>query len=277
MSFMLTRGKIFICQKCGHRVQVEYEGGETMTQIGDFEVMRQTQIAEELCEQQTIESSKGFYLYDFGLCGTCYEKDIDKAMKEKSRELNRLFPKLDVLYGRAYQTLNEKFEQALGDVEAHISWDEISKVAGGYIKDSFDKPFQGKRDNPIRIFMRTYGESLEKLIINKIFTDNTFSTTLEAYKVHSKEILKKIIGLHKTDNKFYMVKKTDFTENLNEFIVTDTSVRIPIKNSISESFYYHVEMDCRELLKNYRIDKSDFFLPKGKSREILEKVLGKQI
>jgi len=94
MSFMLTRGKIFICQKCGHRVQVEYEGGETMTQIGDFEVMRQTQIAEELCEQQTIEGSKGFYLYDFGLCGTCYEKDIDKAMKEKSRELNRLFPKL---------------------------------------------------------------------------------------------------------------------------------------------------------------------------------------
>ena len=48
MSFMLTRGKVFVCQKCEHRVSVEYEGGTAMTQIGDFEVMRQMQIAEEL-------------------------------------------------------------------------------------------------------------------------------------------------------------------------------------------------------------------------------------
>ena len=65
MSFMVVGGKTFICHECGHRVSVDYKGGAMMTQIGDFEVMRQQEIAEELNEQQKPDE-RGFYIYDFG-------------------------------------------------------------------------------------------------------------------------------------------------------------------------------------------------------------------
>ncbi len=45
-----SRRKTFICEKCGDCIRIGYEGSTLMMQIGDFEVMRQQKIAEELGE-----------------------------------------------------------------------------------------------------------------------------------------------------------------------------------------------------------------------------------
>ncbi len=79
MSFMTVRGKIFICSQCEKSLTIEYQGGATMTQIGDMEVYRQQELSQQLGQPSAYPESEGYYLYDIGLCAECYT-DVNKKI-----------------------------------------------------------------------------------------------------------------------------------------------------------------------------------------------------
>ena len=129
MSFLTVRGKIFVCYECAHRVIVEYEGGALLTQIGDFEVMRQLEIAEELGEREAAEE-RGFYLYDFGLCESCYEKTVAKSQRDRDLELSELLKALDELYRSGREEIEDIFNEVLEELKEHLTRDDIDKAVG---------------------------------------------------------------------------------------------------------------------------------------------------
>ena len=81
MSFMVVSGKQFMCSDCEKIVQIEYEGGAQMTQIGDLSVMEQIQLSEQ------FGSEFDSYLYDIGICNECF--DNEKELK-RSNEIFKL-------------------------------------------------------------------------------------------------------------------------------------------------------------------------------------------
>ena len=127
MSFIVVGGKTFICRECGHRVSVDYKGGAMMTQIGDFEVIRQQEIVEELNKQQKPDE-RGFYLYDFGLCASCYEKTVLKPQRERNNKLNELFEELDILHASSTEDINIAFTEALEQVKKNLTRDDIEGI-----------------------------------------------------------------------------------------------------------------------------------------------------
>ena len=48
MSWLLVRGKTYVCDSCDCRLNVDYEGGAQMTQIGDENIEAQIEVSERL-------------------------------------------------------------------------------------------------------------------------------------------------------------------------------------------------------------------------------------
>lgn len=278
MSFMLVSGKQFICESCEKVISVEYKDGAKMTQIGDFEIMRQQQIAQEFGEQQVI-NEKGFYLYDFGLCEPCYEKTVPETLRKRSTRINELLHNLDLLYRSAYGEIDEQFSKTLKQVGSNLTWNDISQAVGGIDEDELEdkRQHKGKRKSPLKTFMHSYAEELEHYIINQVLNIPRSGQIIKQYRDQSREILREMTKLLKSDNSLYLSKTSDASENLNDYIVTDTSVRVPIDGSVSKTFYYGMEINCRELIKNYRLDSSDFYLEKGALWPIVEKALERKV
>ena len=277
MSFSVVGGKTFICYECGHRVSVDYEGGAMMTQIGDLEVIRQQEIAEELNEQQ-IPDERGFYLYDFGLCASCYEKTISKSAKEQNNKLNELFRQLDVLYTSSTEDINISFTEALKQIRKNLTKGDISKAVGGLDDDILEdnRLHKGKRKSPMKSFIHTNSEELERYILKKVWKTDKIKMAAEQYKEASDKILDEMLKHLKKNKVYYLRKRVDASENLNEFIITDTSVRVPIEGSSSEAYYYEMEINFVAVRKSYRLKVSNLYLEKGILTLMVEKALEKK-
>ena len=272
MSFLVVGGKTFICQECGHRVSVDYEGGAMMTQIGDFEVMRQQEIAEELNEQQSLDE-RGFYLYDFGVCQSCY-RSVDEETRARSDKFNELYRSVDSLYRSAYAKVDDNFIKSLEQLASILTWNDISEMAGGVSREELidTRQHKGKRKSPLKQFIHNYSEKVEHAITRRILKMPEIDAVLSQYQEQSQKIFKEMRELLNPDNLAYFSKMTDEMENLNEYIVTDTSVRKPVTGSVSEPFYYPIEVSYGALRKNYRLGVNEFYLPKGELGRIITKV-----
>ncbi len=75
---------------------------------------------------------------------------------------------------------------------------------------------------------------------------------------------------------YYLRKRVDASENLNEFIITDASVRVPVEGSSSETYYYEMEIDFSAVRKGYRLKASSLYLEKGILIVMVEKALEKK-
>ena len=272
MSLLVVGGKTFICQECGHRVSVDYEDGAMMTQIGDLEVMYQQEIAEELNEQQTLDD-RGFYLYDFGVCKSCYEK-LDAETKKRSDKFNELYRSVDSLYRSAYTKVYDSFTKSMEQVVSNLTWNDISEMVGGVSKDDLieTRQHKGKRRSPLKQFIRNNSTKLEKAIIKRILKMSKIDAILSQYQEQSQNIFREMKELLKANNIVYYFKMTDEAENLNEYIVTDTSVRKPVAGSISEPFYYLIEVSHSTIRKSYRLGMNEFYLSKDELEKVITKV-----
>ena len=277
MSFMVVGGKTFICRECGHRVSVDYKSGAMMTQIGDFEVMRQQEIAEELNEQQKPDE-RGFYIYDFGLCTSCYEKTALKPQRVRNNKLNELFEQLDILHASSTEDINIAFTEALEQVKKNLTRDDISNAVGGLDDNILEdnRQHKGKRKSPMKSFVHTNSEELERYILKKVWKIDKIKLTVEQYKEASNKILDEMMKHLEKSKVYYLSKRVDTSENLNEFIVTDTSIRVPVEGSSSETYYYEMEINFGAVRKNYRLKASNLYLEKGILTLMVEKALEKK-
>ena len=75
---------------------------------------------------------------------------------------------------------------------------------------------------------------------------------------------------------YYLSKRVDASENLNEFIVTNTSIRVPVEGASSETYYYEMEINFGAVRKNYRLKASNLYLEKGILTLMVEKALEKK-
>lgn len=270
MSFMIVSGKTFICQICENSLRVEYEGGPLMTQIGDFEVMQQQDIARELGDQN---ENDGFYLYDFGICASCYEKEVDKSLKEKSVQINELLTKLNNLSA----LLEEAFVKTLPKVESSITWNKIVEdfnLADDILVDN--RQNKGKRNTPLKKFIRNYSDDLESYIIKKVLKTPELESLVKHYKEQFKLIMSNIDKLIKKNNLLYFGKMTNDAENLNPYILTDTSVRTPIDESPSEMFYYKSQLDIELVREQYSFRENNFYLSNGFISKMIKRVVEEQ-
>jgi len=265
---MLVSGKRFVCTECNHTVEVHYEGGTLMTQIGDFEVMRQMQIQEEL-------SDEGAYLYDFGLCTVCYEQNLPQELKDRVVQIDLLIDKLGEHYNTVREKIAKHFEELLTKVEENLSFEDLSEITGGLNLETFidTRQHKGKRRSPLKDFLREYSEEIEHAMLQKVWREVSIHSVTRQYTQETHNIFKQLNDILSMDNSYYYHKDTDNTENLNDYIMTDTSVRVPVEGSASERFYYETSFDCKEIMRAYWISPTDYSLPKGMVTSVVERIV----
>jgi len=86
-------------------------------------------------------------------------------------------------------------------------------------------------------------------------------------------VQEELTKLLEISNVYYFRKLSDAPENLNEFIETDTSVRVPVAGSEVKAYYYEMEIDRKLVRKGYRLRASNLFLERSTLREIVNDVI----
>ena len=306
MSFMEIGGKTFICSKCEHRVNIDYEGGVQLTQVGELEIMNQEEILKELAKtypktlagkladklfrlggqapfmdaamNSQLRAERGFYLYDLSLCESCYKKSVPEALRAKSNKFDEVSVQLDKLYNNTFIEIEKYFAETLDHVTSVLTRNDIFEAIGGVDEESLKdkRQHKGKRKTPIETLIHNNKDKLEQHIINMVLTSPKIEPIIEHYKQESRKLLKEIQELSKSNSVLYASKTTDATENLNRHILTDATVRTPVKGSVSEDFYYEMEIDFPELRREYKIQWDDFYLQKETLEQLIEKILQKK-
>lgn len=260
MSFMLVAGKIFVCVECQKAVQVEYEGGASVTQIGDMEVMRQLEYSEQLGQPSAEPYEEGFYLYDFGVCDECYGNLASTEDRERYEQIFHLLGKIETERSQAIEAISIIAADAIGSVAVNLTLQDISAAIGSPVDATLgDKhATEAKKRRLITGFVQDYSNRVEPYIQKKAFAEGRIKQSMKQYREEiklSKSQLSSLLDM--TKGKSFVQKHTNAAENLNEYIITSETVRYPVDDAIDEVFYYPVEYDVSELMQFLAIRSED--------------------
>jgi hypothetical protein len=277
MSFMFVKGKVYICEKCGYRLYVDYIGGSLYVHISDIEIMRQLEIAKELNEQQSQED--GFYLYDIGICQNCYDK-LDEIVKTNSIKFIELISKVEEKHNQTYSILEKEIENFVKEAPNILKWEDISKAIERdvNIEELIDRrPIKSKKRSPIRRFIHQNAHQLSNYIIDYFLNTPNTIEILDNYKNSLAPILDEIKKIIKETPTIYISKLTNVPENLNPVMVTDMSVRVPVENTKEELFYYPIEVNFDRIVEEYEFNTYKLSLPKGSLYSIVTEIFEREI
>lgn len=252
MSSMPVKGKRFVCSECRKMVQIEYEGGVKMTQVGDMEVYRQMQLSEYFGTQSEP------YLYDIGLCSQCYERSPYKKDEERIIEIIEL---IDRLYAERKRSLEEI--SALVEPKAIASvWEveSIKNILGERLETIFgDKHMaKSKRKRQVEDLLRRKRSDIANALIADAFRDGRVAEIVADYEVRIEENLRELERLLKEGEIVIKVKRTDEPENLNSYIVTQDTIRYPVEGSAKEYFFFEVELDSSQIFEDLKMNEESF-------------------
>lgn len=272
MSWMLVRGKKFICNKCGKVTLVEYQGGALMTQIGDIEIMKQEHIAKELGENQNGEN--GYYLYDIGICENCYKTKINKSIQNRCERVDALLQELQ----ENLELLEKTFYENLPKVRDIIKWNEMAKELEIDTDSLIDRrENKSKKRTPLKTYIHNNADKLTYYIVKKTFEIPEVENFTANYLNKKNAIISEIDKLFRKDSFFrfnnicYYFKDTTKAENLNSHFLADTTIRVPRDDSPSEKFYFEYEINIESIAGVYGISNRYFRLPRGFLRGTIEK------
>lgn len=260
MSFMPVAGKIFVCAECQKKVPIDYVGGSLETQIGDMAVNRQLEYSEHLGQPSANPYEEGFYLYDIGVCGECYEKMDSPENRERYEQIFHSLDEIQAERNQALQAISFIAEDTIGSIASGLTLQDIGSAVGSPIDASFgDKHAAAtKKQRMITGFVQNYSNRIQPYILEKAFAEGPIHQILEQYRGETKPLtnqLTSLLGL--TQGKGYLQKHTNAAENLNDYIISDMTVREPVAGAIDEIFYYPVEYDVPELMQFLAIRPED--------------------
>lgn len=257
---MLVAGKIFVCPECQKTVQVDYEGGALVTQIGDMEVMRQLEYSEQLGQPNADPDEEGFYLYDFGVCGACYENLASAENRERYEQILHLLDKIEAERSQAIEAISLIAEDAIRSVAANLTLEDISAAIGRPVDATLgDKhATAAKKQRLITGFVQDYSNRIKPYILNKAFAEGHIKQRMKQYREETKHSISQLSSLLDiTQGKSFVQKHTNAAENLNAYIISNETVRYPVDDAIDEVFYYPIEYDVPELMQFLAIRPED--------------------
>jgi hypothetical protein len=285
MSFLLVSGKSFRCKICKHTIQVEYEGGPAMTQIGDFNVSQQLEYSKEFGQPNENPETDGYSLLDFGVCQECYQNNV--FLKDQATEENKqkLLSGYDDLISKKYAFMEENLELFTKFISEKIetfSLDDINIIAG----QDFDPDLGDKYASPKKkkgLFNAYFQQNIRGRVvpyflkcafndpdISQIVSDHNQSSKKQ-WKELRKLFSKKIISIH-------VPTLISQAENLNDYIQCESTVRYPTKDTPNVNFYHQVEFSLdNDIKSDFLISKKDIsssIINEYVENALKEKILG---
>jgi len=128
MSWLLVRGKIFICENCNREIKIKYKDGAQFTQIGDINIYTQLEYSKKLGQLCKNPDEEGYYLYDFGICENCIHKILSKEAFEANMKILELIHQLFTLKNIVFQKLNEIIENNKEAIFNNIDYKKIYEL-----------------------------------------------------------------------------------------------------------------------------------------------------
>jgi hypothetical protein len=271
MSFLLVSGKSFRCESCKHTIQVEYEGGAALTQIGDYRVSLQQEYSKEFGQPNDNPETEGYYLFDIGVCQECYQNNI--FLKDQSTEQNKqkLLSGYDDLISKKDAFVEENLELFTKFISEKIetfSLDNINIIAGkDFDPDLGDKYASPKKKKGLfnAYFQQNIRDRVVPYFLKCAFNDPDISqivlnhnkSSKKQWKTLRKPFSEKIISIH-------VPTLISQAENLNDYIQCESTVRCPTKDTPNVNFYHKVELSLNNDIK------SDFLISK---KDILDSII----
>ena len=133
MSFLLVAGKIFVCQKCQKLITIEYEGGALLTQIGDENVMQQSEYSQHMKQPNSNPDEQGHFLYDIGLCTSCYHVQNSRSDQLKNEEIFEITNSITTSNEEAKAAILEVLPGLLKGIASEMTIDDVSSAVNGSI------------------------------------------------------------------------------------------------------------------------------------------------
>ncbi len=199
-------------------------------------------------------------MYDIGLCAECYSDVIRGINSDREK---KVFSLID--------SLNKQKKSCLGDIEEIISnismklihqWDLnmlqsiLGKKFGALLNDKHMA--KSKREKQIRDLLRKRHFNLESSLIEEAFQNEAIQKLIADYEESTYSELLQLEKLLLKEFYFFEPKKTNEAENLNDYILSDLTVRYPEDDSIEETFYFEQELDNETTLSSFVIDLENF-------------------
>jgi len=250
MSFLLVSGKSYLCEICNCTIQVEYEGGPALTQIGDYSVSQQLEYSKEFGQPNENPEIDGYYLLDIGVCQECYRNNI--LLKDQATEKNKqkLLSGYDDLISKKATFMEENMKLFTDFISKKIdafSLDEINILIG----EDFDPNLGDKYANPKKkkglwnhYFQQEIRGKVVPYFLKCAFNDPAILKIVSVYNKSSKKQWNGLRNLF-SENIISVYVPIDISqaENLHNLIQCETTVRYPTKDTPNINFYHQGEFD----------------------------------
>ena len=295
MSFMLVRGKIYRCADCEYSVKIDYQGGAQLTQIGEWNVLHQHMLEHQPLLpmwfpksrqlENIIDLGRGFmpwlpwgrgshYLLDIGFCEACKNKRCEGFDGNRGERIDHLGGKTDKIRLQAIDAIGELVPELLDAVITETSLEELEKVMGLSLREKVTGDDVSPKERGLRIKRYIHQHHHSRLLPHlqkKLLARNAVKRTLKEYTQKSQHLFKELQELLQTDDPVFMPHSTNHCENLNDYILTETSLRVPKSGSSDIIFYYEHEATQIQYTPSLQIDHQSIHL-EGTKKMLRERV-----
>jgi len=274
MSFMLVKGKVFVCEECSRGIPVEYEGGEQWTQIGDYNIELQNRISQEI--GKFFPELEGSYLYDFGICEGCYQQNHYLKYPEEETniaEFLRFSSHQHMKKEKVKDSMRLLIQKITDEITRNLTIVDIETISNQQFDPYFGDKHStlSKRKGMFKQWYQNYiRPNINHFIINCIRENEQIEMLASEF---NQKIDESYTGLltHFNNDVFiaFIPKNISDTENLNPYIQYENTVRSPVSSTPALMFYHKVKLSATEIKNSLKISTEN--LKPMMDTDILEK------
>ena len=242
---MLVTGKIFICSECEKYITIEYEGGPLYTQIGDSSVYYQLEISEKIGQPNSKPEEEGFFLYDIGICSNCFEKACGHDALESNVKFFDLIDLISIKKNEYLDQISKLILDLSAKIISNLNIKDIeSAIDGNFDRDFGDKyALPSKKKKLFNAFWNKNKDNFAQYVLTLLLLEDNIKQEIMKWDEFSGPVIEDLKSILRTGHKIYTIKNTEETENLNDYICAETTVRTPVDFSIKEKFYFEFEIE----------------------------------
>jgi len=272
MSFLLVTGKIFLCQNCEAKIQIEYEGGAILTQVGDKNVSQQIEYSKKFGQPHDDPEEDGFYLYDededfylydFGICSKCYFETVFSKNKIREESNQKIIEGYQRIFNEKNKTLESLVDSIGKCIEKRISNFEIREM-DKLIGETFDPDFGdkhallSKKKRKLNKMFQEIRDKVKAYFISSVLNDELLGSSINSFNKSSLEKWADLVGSdRRKELSVFIPFDISQPENLNDYIQTENTVRRPIEETSKLDFYHQQDVSLNKLEENIVIKPKD--------------------
>lgn len=267
-------GKIFRCEKCCRKIQIEYEGGVRKIILTRHTIQTQLAYSAEFGQPNKESPELGFYFYDVGLCVACMEKRGLPYQEARVDSAVELHEQLEDNQRRTIEEIKSRASTVLKQVVLDLTLEEVEKAIG----DSIDLTFgdkhstESKKLKLIKIFVQKYFTEIESLIRKKFFDEGSITQAVKQYRQEAssrKRQLKSLLSV------VYLPKRTNAAETLFDYNPVVETILLPTDTAPDELFFGNFNYDTSGVTQSLDISPTDCGLHNMLNKKLMYEVVGR--